>query len=101
MEIKQWEIWYATVVYEDESGSKDRPIVILDIDGEYITALPITSHESRNVWGEVELVFWKSAGLEEPSTVRTTKATLLKKSDLRRKAGELDIRDITQILSKL
>lgn len=49
------------------------------------------------MWGEYELVMWKSAGLDVPSTVRLTKQINLTEKDMRRRIGMLQPVDILEI----
>lgn len=96
--IKQWEVWMAKVRFEDMPEEiKIRPVVITDAGEVYVIALKVTSHPPRNVWGEYPLVFWQSAGLSKPSTVRISKRLRLEERDLVRKLGRLHPMDIIAI----
>lgn len=97
MKAKQWEVWYANVRFEDETGDKDRPVIITEISGVHVIIAPVTGHDGRNCWGEVELVKWQSAGLTKESTVRLSKCVRLEEKDLRRRIGRLSVVDIMQI----
>ena len=93
-----WELWYARVKYEDMEVYQDRPVLVIDVsDGIAIIALKVTSTEKRDLWGEYDIIKWKSAGLKNPSTVRCTKILCLRLDDFRRKIGDLHLEDIIQI----
>ncbi|MGI6695664.1 MAG: type II toxin-antitoxin system PemK/MazF family toxin [Christensenellales bacterium] len=97
MRVKPWEIWYAAVRYEDELTVQDRPVLITSANKAVIIAFKITKTKPRNMWGEYELVMWKSAGLDVPSTVRLTKQINLTEKDMRRRIGALQLLDILEI----
>lgn len=101
MNVKPWEIWYAAVRYEDEPIVQDRPVLITSANKAVIVAFKITKSEPRNIWGEYELVMWKSAGLDVPSTVRLTKQINLTEKDMRRRIGTLQPVDILEILKRI
>ena len=61
----------------------------------------ITKHSSRNVWGEYEIIMWKSANLPIPSTVRLTRVENLKPEDFDKKIGDLHPVDIELIKEKI
>ena len=93
-----WELWYARVKYEDQEEYQDRPVLVIDAQDEIaIIVLKVTSTEQRNLWGEYDIVKWKSAGLKNPSTVRCTKVLSLQLKDFRRKIGDLQLEDVLQI----
>lgn len=99
---KAWELWYALVKYEDEDYYQDRPVLVVDTsDGVYILVLKVTSTEQRNEWGEYDITKWKSAGLDNPSTVRCSHSINLMPKDFRRKIGDLQLEDITRIMDLL
>lgn len=89
-----WEIWWAYVAFDDGSGGKERPVLILEDGTIYVIALMITSHEQRNIYGEYDITKWQSAGLTKPSTIRITKKLKLEETDLIRKMGDLQPFDI-------
>lgn len=97
MQVEPWEVWFANVRFEDETGTKDRPVIITESGTVFVLALFVTSHVPRNNWGEVELIKWQYAGLNRPSTVRVTRQLELLESDLRKRIGKLHPIDILQI----
>lgn len=104
--IKQphaWEIWFADVKFEDNANlSKRRPVLVLSNNIVYILSLKITSKPPRdNYYGEYELVKWKEAGLDKPSTVRISKKLKLFERDFSFKIGRLAPIDILNIMKFL
>ena len=81
----------------DAKSGKFRPFLVLseelsgvDVD---ISFAPATSTAKRNDF-DVELIFWKEAGLSAPSIVRCSKVHYIHHSFLRRKIGSLDPKDM-------
>ena len=97
-EIHSWDIWWACVRFEDSEEWKRRPVLVTESGELYVLALFVTSHEARNMWGEYEIVKWKSAGLPKPSTIRITRPLQLLPDDLESKIGELQPIDIYNLL---
>ena len=98
----EWEVWWATVAFEDYDGSKVRPVIVFENREAYILSLKVTSHPPRrNYQGEFELLRWDVAGLEIPSTVRLSQPLQLMESDFISKIGELDSLDIYGIQQRL
>lgn len=98
MKIRPWELWWAEVKFEGSDDSKVRPVIVVGKNVVAIFSLKVTSHEPRNkFYGEYELIYWKKAGLEKPSTVRISKFLKLKESDFISKIGDLEAADIKNI----
>lgn len=95
--FRAWELWFADVKYEDSDESKDRPVLITGTGAMYVLALKVTSTEQRPVWGEYDITYWKSAGLDHPSTVQCEKPLELQEKDFRRKIGDLHPLDVVNI----
>ena len=100
MTIEPWELWWAEVEYDNHEGSKRRPVLIVSADEVYVLSYKITSHEARNQWGEYEIVYWQSAGLQRPSTVRLAKLYKLPRDAIKKKIGRLRQEDIETIILK-
>ena len=98
--MRKWEIYLAYVQYEDISGGKLRPVLVIDENTAYpICCMKMTSHPPRS--GEYELIRWKNAGLMKPTTVRIQKRLMLNSGDFRKKIGLLDPVDIVNIEAML
>jgi mRNA interferase MazF len=86
--------------FTDQSGSKQRPSVVVSGDGYNEThpdviLAPITS-QIRHTADEVSLVNWQAAGLLKPSVVKP----ILSSFDVRlvrRKLGALSASDLAQV----
>ena len=94
---QKWEIWYAGFLFEDSDESKDRPVLVVEVEGVIYVSAMITSHSTRPVWGDYDLTGWHSAGLDHPSTVRLSRVVPLKRERFRKKIGDLPINDIINI----
>ena len=100
MKIKQWEVWLASVRFEDQPDrSKKRPVVVTSAGEVVVLALKVTSHSPRPVWGEYALTEWQFAGLSKPSTVRVGKPLRLDMEDMIHRIGSLHPLDILAIQS--
>ena len=102
---EKWEVWIATVKFEDSPEVKKRSVVIVAPNIAYFLSLKVTTHPPRSHYaGEYVLQMWKEAGLDKPSTVRASKLLKLKDSDLSHKAGRLhpiDIMGLKEIINEL
>lgn len=65
-------VWAEIPFVDDESQSKGRPAVVIDLRDGVVEVLPITSSPARlrRPSGHVELAEWEEAGLTRPSAVR-------------------------------
>lgn len=99
--FKQGEVWLCKVYWGDKGLNKIRPIVIvnndqaLDID---VVAAPITTQGPRNEF-DVELKFWKEAGLASPSYVRTSKPLTVPGTFPIKKLGSLHQDDLVNVIA--
>lgn len=96
----QWDVWLASVRYEDTNQVKIRPVVIVKtIKGEQIVlALKVTSHPPREEYpGEYVLTEWRYAGLDRESTVRVSKQVKIGRGAFGRRLGALHAVDVVQI----
>ena len=97
MQIKPWEVWFASVRFEDSPDVKARPVVVTSSGAVYVCALKVTSHKPRNRWGEYQLKQWQYAGLKYESTVRVEKQIRLERRDMIHRLGTLHPIDILGI----
>lgn len=94
----KWEIWSASVKFEESTERKQRPVVIIEPNIAIYLSLKVTTHEPRdNFIGEYQLQKWKEAGLNKPSTVRASKIIELVGSDFTYKIGRLHPLDILEL----
>ena len=84
-------------------GKKDRPVVIInnglgiDLD---MTSLRITSQKPRNNF-DVEVIYWKEAGLNNPSIVRCSKINTIEPGEPMLKIGRLQASDFSNVSDKV
>jgi hypothetical protein len=86
----RWDIWIARVEFEEGTGSKIRPVLIIDGTRCYVLSLKITSHAPRSQFpGEYQIIEWKEAGLMKPSTIRISRQLNLPADSFVKKIGRL------------
>ncbi|MDI6770332.1 MAG: type II toxin-antitoxin system PemK/MazF family toxin [Anaerolineales bacterium] len=98
---RQGDVLLVPYPFTDQSGSKQRPSVVVSGDAYNQThpdviLAPITSQIMRTPDEEVSLVNWQAAGLLKPSVVKP----LLSSFDVRlvrRKLGALSVSDRTRV----
>ncbi|WP_413815514.1 type II toxin-antitoxin system PemK/MazF family toxin [Christensenella minuta] len=84
-----WDIWYAEYAYEDEPEcSKDRPVLIINVNPLNLVMLKITSQGPRDSY-DYTIKKWREAGLKEESHIRMLHRLSAKEEDFRRKIGSL------------
>ncbi len=93
------EVVWAWVPYEeDPSHGKDRPVVVLERDGDAVLCLPMTSkdHDRDMLQEAAEGRFWMDLGSGDwdvhrrPSEVRLDRVVRIPDSGVRREGGRLD-----------
>ena len=93
------EVVWAWVPYEeDASQGKDRPVLVLNVEGDRVTALPLTSKDhdrdedqelhAGRIWMDVGTGGWDRQG--RPSEVRLNRVLDLSTSDVRREGAALN-----------
>ena len=99
---QDWDVWYASVLFEDSNETKNRPVIIIDAqDALTVIAMKLTSKPAR--LGEYSLSDWASAGLKSPTVARISKIAKLPKQNLIRRFGALSQKDqnaITDLMLK-
>ena len=91
MTICPQEVWFAEFSFqEDDTQTKDRPVIVIDVDGEQckVLSMKITSTEPRSEF-EIELFDWEKIPLSHKSTADASNVRLLLASSFRRKVGRL------------
>ena len=95
MKCKAWEIWWASVKFEDSGQSVVRPVLVIDTAAMYAVCLKMTSTKRK---GEYAMLDWAKSGLPKETTVRQTKLLRLTESDLKSKIGDISMRDKANIV---
>ena len=91
------EVWEVNFPFDDDdSQSKRRPCVIMDIDTLEVLSLKVTTHEPRDEY-DIPIFKWRDANLLEPSFARVSKVAFIKKNDFLMKNGELELSDFSNI----
>ena len=96
MKYEVWDVWMASVRYEDSDERKERPVLVLDANRFFITSAKMTSTQPRNS-KEYLLEDWKRAGLSHATTVQLSRVYDLTDMDFVHRVGRLTIKDITAI----
>ena len=95
----RWDIWIARVEFEEGTGSKIRPVLIIDGTRCYVLSLKITSNDPRTQFPvEYQIIEWKEAGLMKPSTIRISKKLNLPADSFLKKIGRLTELDRFNVL---
>ena len=83
------EFWFAQVPFEDGTGSKDRPVLVLGYDGSLVKALALTSQNqsTRSGYVKVDTSSWGYAG-RRASWLRLDRVVTLPASAMRRRLGQ-------------
>ena len=82
------EVWNANVYFDDRSGAKNRPVIVLERRGEEFTIFMITSHE-RMPGTDMKLYDPYEVMLDKTSTVRTDRLFKIPPSKFNYKLGDL------------
>ena len=91
-----WSVWFANVRFDDGSGSKDRPVIVLNDNVVLCICMPVTSKDKSRYRDHYRLQNIASAKLTKESWVKF-EFIELRQEDFRRKLGELDKNDISNI----
>jgi len=98
--INTWEVWFASFPFEDSRETKDRPVIVLNVEPLEVLSVKVTSHNVRNRDRfDIPIVKWVEAGLRQPSTARISKTIYLDVNSFKRKIGSLHNDDKTQIMN--
>lgn len=97
-----WEVWFADFPYEEDNTiTKQRPVVILSVEPLRVLSVKVTSQAVRiEDKYDIPIVHWKYAGLKKPSVARVSKTMFLDKQNFSIKIGNLHDDDKAAILTK-
>ncbi len=95
---KPMEVWNAKVDFDNFSGAKNRPVIVLDKKGESFVIFMVTSH-GHHPETDIKLVDPYEVMLDKSSTVRTDRTFAVEKSRFNYKLGDLtdDDREMVQM----
>lgn len=82
--------WYALVPFEDRIGAKERPVLVLRLEGTRARVLKVTSKAKpgRTNYRRVDTTRWDRPGQREGSWLQTDKVTTIPLAGFRRRLGE-------------
>ena len=89
--IRPQEVWFAEFPFlDDETQSKDRPVIVLEVDDAVckVLSMKITSREPFSEF-EIELYDWADVPLNHKSTADASAVVYVAKEKFRRKIGRL------------
>ena len=90
------EVWNANVYFDDRSGAKNRPVIVLERRGEEFTVFMVTSHE-RMPGTDMKLYDPYEVMLDKTSTVRTDRLFKIPPSKFNYKLGDLVEEDVDMV----
>lgn len=90
------EVWNANVYFDDGSGAKNRPVIVLEKRGDDYTVYMVTSHGHRPET-DIRLMDPYEVMLDRTSTVRTDRPFKLTASKFNYRLGELCYDDAEMI----
>lgn len=101
MTIQPQDVWFADFPYEDDPAqSKDRPVIVLDVDDETCTVLSMKVTSTAPVTEyEIELFDWEKIPLNHKSTAVASSVMLVSKRRFRKKIGRLSNDDWQNVLT--
>ncbi len=91
--MEKYDIYYATVPFEDIEGSKDRPILVIAKIDDKVRSLKITSKPSTSEF-QYKIIEWEKAGLSKESYICYSPYVDIKKESLGERIGRLQGSDI-------
>ena len=94
MKIKQWEIWWADVKFEESDEIKRRPVLVINPQKAFVMSLKMTGTCRGDNSSEYVVREWKKAGLSKPTFIRLKGYLKLYSKDFHGKIGTLDPLDI-------
>ena len=96
------EVWNAHLYFDDGSGAKNRPVIVLEKHGDAFTVLMVTTH-GRSAATDFKLFDPYEVMLDQRSVVRTDRLFKLKEDEFNYKLGDLcpeDVDMMTIVLGK-
>jgi mRNA-degrading endonuclease toxin of MazEF toxin-antitoxin module len=81
--------WYAQVPFEHDDGAKERPVLVLRVEGVNARVLKVTSKpkSGRTNWRRLDTSRWDRPGQREGSWLQTDKVTTVPLAGFRRCLG--------------
>lgn len=99
--IKQWDIWWANVKFEESDEVKRRPVLIVNPQKVFVVALKMTSRDRGDSMEEYRVRDWRSSGLSKPTFIRLRQYLRLQNTDIVNYIGRLSPVDILLIQQRI
>lgn len=95
--------WYALVPFDDGDGAKERPVLVLRLEGTTAEVLKVTSKAKpgRTNYRRIETSHWDRPGRREGSWLRTDQTVTLPVASFRRWLGDERNVHFTRELTRL
>lgn len=85
---------YADIVFAEGTGSKARPSVVLCIDGDAVTLVPLTGSPRPH---RIPVEFWAEAGLNKCSFFEPRTVTVDRRTAITGVVGSLEVADFERL----
>ncbi|GIP08854.1 hypothetical protein J1TS5_10240 [Paenibacillus macerans] len=96
------DVYLVLYPFDDKEREKLRPGIILHTENNRSIVIKVTSHAERtNDPGDLELRYWREAGLKEPSVARCSQFAPLDHSKIREYIGKLHDEDLVNVLERI
>jgi mRNA interferase MazF len=92
MTIHPGEFWVAEIRFTDGSGSKNRPVLVLWLDGVDVVVAAVSTAAARSRT-DVPLTDWRASGLRMASIVRLSRLDCLEQTLLIARIGTISSSD--------
>lgn len=99
--FRKWDIWRATVKFEDSNECKERPVLVYNETAYVVISFKMTSADRGDNQKEYKIKEWQKAGLDKPTSVRLEKVIKLEEGDFVKRIGRLSPADIMQLELRL
>ena len=93
---KAMEVWNAKVDFDNSTGAKNRPVIVLERKGDSFIVFMVTSH-GHHPETDIKLIDPYEVMLDKSSTVRTDRTFVISKDRMNYKMGELCPDDIEMV----
>ena len=92
--LRQYDIYWAEVPFEDTDDSKIRPVIILDDRTVFVIGVGVTSQSPKPKSNDYVIQDWKEAGLSKQSAAKLDRKVKIPAERIKEKIGRLSSRDI-------
>ncbi|WP_244996893.1 type II toxin-antitoxin system PemK/MazF family toxin [Paenibacillus woosongensis] len=101
MHHNRGDIYLVLYPFDDKELEKLRPGIILDTMENRSIVIKVTSHAERsNDPGDIEIRYWREAGLKQPSVARCSQFVPLDHKKIQQYLGQLQKEDLLNVLER-